>query len=124
MSVMVDFDYDAIEEMLNTPEGETGRFLAGVGLEATALTKSLAPVMQRRNWSHWGKMFDPRYQYGAAGITKYKTHWSGFRFNGAGQMYTGVNTPYGPTLFLERPARQIFSRRYAFMSEALDTISI
>src|SRR5690348_825435 len=120
----VHLDYGAIEELLNTPEGEVGRYLGAVGLEATALAKAAAPVMARRNYSHWGAMWDPRFQYGPPGATRYKTHWSGFRFNGAGQMYTGVNAPAGPTYFLERPARQIFSRRYAFMSEAMDSVQL
>lgn len=113
----------AVDWLVNDPAGPTGDLVAELSEKATAIAKSAAPVMKPENFSHWGKMYDPRYQYGPPGDTKASVRWSGFRFNALGQMYSGVNVNYGPTLFLERPARQV-RPIFKFMSTALDTVEL
>jgi hypothetical protein len=121
---IVTLNGDALDDLLNTPDGPVGETIGELSEKATDIAKAAAPVMQDKNRSHWGTRFDPLYQYGPAGMTKASVRSSGFRFNAIGQMYTGVNVEYGPTLFLERPARQIHSVEYMFMSAALDALEL
>lgn len=114
----------ALEDLLNTPEGPAGEVIAELAQQAAAIARTAAPVMKPWNRSRWGKKFDPRYQYGPAGATKASVRWSGFRYNDRGGLYSGVNVNYGPTLFLEYPARQIHSAEYKFMTEALDGVQL
>lgn len=114
----------ALDELLNSPAGPVGVVVAELSVKAAEVAKALAPVMKQRNYSHWVRAFDPRYQYGPPGATKRSVHMSGFRFNALGQLYSGVNVNYGPTLFLERPAEQIHSTEYMFMTDALNAVSL
>ena len=115
----VHLDYVAIGEMLNDPDGPVGSVIEELSNKATDIARAAAPVMERRNFSMWGAAFDPVYQYGPPGKTKGSIRVHFPAFNNRGQLYGGVNAPYGPTLFLERPARQIHSAQYMFMSAAL-----
>ena len=117
-------DPAALDELLNSPAGPVGVVIAELSEKAAEVARGVAPVMKKRNYSRWGKAFDERYQYGPPGETKKSVRWSGFRFNALGQMYSGVNVNYGPTLFLERPARQIHSTEYMFMTDALNAVSL
>jgi|HubBroStandDraft_1064217.scaffolds.fasta_scaffold647582_1 hypothetical protein len=113
----VKLDYAALDELLNTPDGPVGVVIDELSEKAALIAKAAAPVMRRAKWSL-------EYQYGPPGVTKGSVHKSGFRFNKLGQMYSGVNVLYGPTLFLQRPARQIHSEDYMFMSEALTGVEL
>lgn len=114
----------ALEELLNSPTGPVGEVIAELSEKATEVASALAPVMKQRNYWHWGSYFNPARQYGPPGATRQSVRWSGFRYNALGQMYSGVNVNYGPTLFLERPARQIHSTEYMFMTDALYAVSL
>lgn len=112
-----------LDSLLNTPEGPVGRTVMELSVQASGTARALAPTMKQKNYSHWGAYFDPRYQYGPPGETRKSVHWSGFRYNPRGQLYSGVNVNYGPTLFLERPARQV-RPIFKFMTEALDSVRL
>lgn len=122
--VYVVLDPVALEWLLNSPDGPVGVMTLELGAQATAAAKALAPTMKRRNQSQWGKVYDPRYQYGPAGMTKSSVHLHGPAYNRFGEIYASANAAYGPTLFLERPAEQIHSAAYKFLSGALDTVTI
>jgi hypothetical protein len=112
-----------IEDMLNGPDGPVAVVIDELGHKAAELATALAPVM--KPWNHWGHgAYNPYYQYGPPGATKKSVRASGLRYNNSGQLYSGVNVNYGPTLFLERPARQIHSDVYKFMTEALDALEL
>lgn len=118
---MADFelhlDPALLDELLNSPDGPVGAIIEEVSEKAALIARAAAPVMRRRR-------FSLIHQYGPPGVTKASVHWSGFRFNGAGQIYSGVNVNYGPTLFLEKPARQVTPEVYAFMTTALDEVEL
>jgi hypothetical protein len=119
----VHLDEAAIEDMLNSPDGPVGAVIEELSDKAAAIAREAAPVMKPENFSHWGKYYDPRFQYGPPGRTKARVRSSFPRYNDQGQLYGGVNVPYGPTLFLERPARQIRGD-YRFMTAALDGVEL
>lgn len=109
---------DGLDELLNTPDGPVGALLADMSAKMTEAARVAAPVMKhrRRLGESW---------YGPAGATKasVKQHFPGY--TKAGTIFGGTDVLYGPTLFLERPARQYDgNKEYAFMSEALDTAEL
>ncbi|HEY1700853.1 MAG TPA: hypothetical protein VGG75_14175 [Trebonia sp.] len=116
MANSVKLDPAAIEDLLNSPDGPVGLVIEELSEKAADIAKILVPVMKRRKWN-------PLYQYGPPGVTSASIRASGFRYNKLGQLYSGVNVNYGPTLFLQRPARQIHSPQYMFMSRALDIVT-
>lgn len=120
----VHIDFAAVEDLVNSPDGPVGLLISELAHKAALIADAAAPVMQRKNFSRWGKVFNPLYQYGPPGETKQSVHWSGFRYNAFGRLYSGVNVNYGPTLFLERPARQIRSEQYKFMTTALNGVEL
>lgn len=120
----VHLDEALLDDLLNSPAGPVGELIAELSHMAEHRAKILAPVIKKRNLWHYGEYFNEERQYGPFGATKQSVKWSGFRFNGLGQMYSGVNVNYGPTLFLERPARQVRPKVFAFMSEALDSVEL
>lgn len=120
----VHLDPALLDDLLNSPDGPVGLVIAELSDKAAAVARTAAPVMQRKNFSRWGKTFDPIRQYGPPGATKESIRSSFPRFNPIGQLYGGVNVNYGSTLFLEHPARQIHSREYMFMTDALDALSL
>lgn len=118
MFAEVNFHEDALDELLNTPGGPVGVTIDELSHKAAGIAEAIAPVMER-------KRFDPYKQYGPPGATKKSVRPSGFRFNGLGQMYSGVNVDYGPTAFLEFPARQYKgSTEWMFMTHVLEEIEI
>jgi hypothetical protein len=121
--VAVHLDEALLDDLLNSPGGPVGVLISDLSHAAEHRAKLLAPVMKRRNLWHFGGYFNPERQYGPFGATKQSVRWSGFLFNGRGQMYSGVNVNYGPTLFLERPARQV-RPVFMFMSEALNSVAL
>jgi hypothetical protein len=120
-----------VEWLLNDPAGPVGAVIEELSDQAAGIAKAAAPVMVtgRRwppsNFSHWGKAFDERYQYGPPGATRASVRPSGFRYNALGQMYNGVNVNYGSTLFLqEGGGRHGHAALHPFMSVALDTVEL
>jgi hypothetical protein len=118
----VHLDEAALEDMLNSPDGPVGAVIEELSDKAAAIAREAAPVMKpRRHGSGLG--YNPLHQYGPPGMTKARVRPSFPRYNDQGQLYGGVNVPYGPTLFLERPARQIRGD-YRFMTAALDGVEL
>lgn len=121
----VDLHEAAMEDLLNTPESPVGETIDELSHKAADIAEALTPVMEARSRRHMRRAYDPLYQYGPPGATKKSVRPSGFRFNGLGQMYSGVNVNYGPTAFLEFPARQYKgSTEWMFMTHALEAIEI
>lgn len=106
-----------LRDLLDSPDGPVGLVIEELSAKASEVARALAPVMRRRH-------FDPLHQYGPPGETKASVRSSFPRFNRLGQIYGGVNVHYGPTLFLERPARQIRTTDYMFMSDALNAVAL
>lgn len=119
----VHLDEAALEDMLNSPDGPVGAVIEELSDKAADVARAAAPVMKPENMGHWGHRYNPLYQYGPPGNTKARIRPSFPRYNSQGQLYGGVNAPYGPTLFLERPARQIRGY-YRFMTDALDSLDL
>ncbi len=115
--VQVNIDLAAVDDLLNGDDGPVGMLIAELSEKAAGLARMKAPVMERLHWSEL-------HQYGPPGETKRSVRASGFRHNAFGQLYSGVNVNYGPTLFLQRPARQIRTEQYMFMSQALDALTL
>jgi hypothetical protein len=112
----------ALEDLLNSPDGPVGGVIAALSMEATDIAKAAAPLQKPSSHS-WSFAKSTSYMPWSTTYLKVNVRWSGFRFNGFGQMYSGVNAPYGPTLFLERPADQLH-RKYPFLSTALYTVEL
>lgn len=110
-------DPAGLDELLNTPEGPVGIVVEELADKATGYARTLAPVLKRK--------YQPLHMYGPSGETKTSVHKTGFRFNQLGQMYNGVNVNFGPTVFLQQPARQYNgARTWMFMSQALDAVTL
>ncbi|HEY1705583.1 MAG TPA: hypothetical protein VGG75_38345 [Trebonia sp.] len=129
----VNLDAVAMDWLLNDPAGPVGVLIADMSEKAAAIARTAAPVMVTgsrwppSNFSHWGKAFNPRFQYGdtGPGDTRASVRWSGFLYNGLGQMYSGVNVNYGPTLYLQQGGgRHGHAIRHPFMTTALDTVQL
>jgi hypothetical protein len=116
VTVNVNLYEAAIEDLLNSPDGPVGQVIAELSDKAAKLAKGFTPVLEHK-WY-------PRWQYGPPGVTKASVRASGFRYNAAGQLYSGVNVNYGPTLYLQRPAKQIHTTQYMFMSQALNAVTL
>lgn len=117
-----------LEELLNTPEGPVGVKLGEMSERMTAVAKAAAPVMKPENRSHWGKMYDPAFQYGDPDALKVKTrqHFPGY--TRAGKIFGGTDAPFAQTFFLNRPVRNWSTGRpieaNRFLFEALDTAEL
>lgn len=121
MDSRIEWDETELEAMLNSPDGPVGEELEELSTKAAAVAKALAPVQKPENFS-WGKKRSTSYMPWSGGYTKSRTvpHMG---YTQGGTLYGGVNTPWGPTLFLEKPARQMH-RSYAFMTTALYSIEL
>jgi len=112
----IECDDVALEDMFNNPDGLVGDWLKGKVAEMTAIATAGAPLQQPKNWS-WGadsSSYMPRsLGYLKGGVRPHFPAYTRF-----GSLYGGVNAPYGPTLFLEKPARQLH-HSYPFLSAAL-----
>jgi hypothetical protein len=123
MANLVHIDDRALDDLLHSPDGLVGVYVEGLSIQMAAQAKALAPVMDRSNFSSFGKKMNERFQYGPPGFTKARTH-SQFGYDKAGNMYGGVAAPYGPTLFLEQPARQLHGNRRAFLTDSLYDVAL
>jgi hypothetical protein len=119
-------DPAAIDYLLNDPAGPVGMLIEELSVRATAIARVNAPIITRPHYSHWGRQFDPRYQYGdRPGATRASVHPSGFRFNALGQLYSGVNAAFGSTLFLQSGGgRYGHAKLHPFMTTALMTVTL
>jgi hypothetical protein len=117
----IEWHEDELEDMLNTPEGLVGEFLTELMMKMATVAKAGAPIQKPQNFS-WGKKYSTSYMPWSGGYTKAHTvpHMG---YTKGGHLFGGVNAPYGPTLFLEKPARQL-KHSYPFMTTALYSLSI
>lgn len=121
MSIQVNLDMAAVEDMLNSPDGPVGTTILELAEQATSIAKLNAPLQKPWNWS-WSARKSTSYVTRSVGYLKGGIRVTGIKLNKVGQIYSGVNAPYGPTLFLQQPARQIHSMDYMFMSVALNSV--
>lgn len=117
----IDWDNADLEWLLNSPDGPVGQMLEEMAAKATAVALAKAPVQSPRTWS-WTMKGSTSYQPRSEGYLKgtIRPHMG---YTKSGQLFSGVNAAYGPTLFLERPAKQMH-HIYPFMTEALWSVSI
>ena len=113
-------DLADVEDLFNNPDGPVGVLLQEMAVKASAYAKGLAPVMKPENYS-W--VPSKSTSYGPPGRTKFATHPHFPGYTKSGRLFGGVDTVYGPTLFLEKPAEQLhYPRR--FLSDALDLLTL
>jgi hypothetical protein len=119
---VVDLYPAALDELLNSPAGPVGQVIEELSVQATGIAEAAAPFQKPENHS-WSFTKSTSYTPWSTIYLKVNTRPSGFLYNARGQIFSGVNAPYGPTLFLERPARQLH-RKYPFLSTAVDTVQL
>jgi hypothetical protein len=118
----VNLDPLAINELLNSPDGPVGQVILELSVQATKIAAEAAPL--QKPWNHsWVFAKSTSYMPWSTSYLKANVRSSGVRYNALGQLYSGVNAPYGPTLFLEKPADQLH-RQYPFLSTALYTVQL
>lgn len=117
----ITWDEAALEQLLNSPDGPVGKMLEDLGSRATMTAKAAAPVQKPSSYS-WGRKRSTSYMPWSGGYTKARVapHMG---YTRAGILFSGVNAPYAPTLFLEKPAKQMHHRS-AFMTTALYSINL
>ena len=108
-----------LEDVLNGPGGLVGKFLQEKSEGMTDVALGAAPLQKPQNFS-WGHRSDS-YMPDSMGFLKasIRPHMG---YTKSGTIFAGVNAPYGPTLFLEKPARQL-RRAYPFLSTALYSVT-
>jgi hypothetical protein len=109
-----------LEDLLNSIDGPVGRWLTDKAEEMAGVATAASPLQKPENWS-WGRhstSYLPRSFGYLKGSIRPK-----LGYTKDGKLYGGVNAAYGPTLFLEQPARQMHSI-YPFLSVALYAATI
>jgi hypothetical protein len=119
---VLNWNGSSMDDMLNGLDGPVAALINDLAEQATEIAKSAAPVQKPENYS-WGKLTSTSYLPWSGGYTKAGTHMHPASYDSKGRMFAGVNTPFGPTLFLETPAHQM-KHAYPFMSSALYAITI
>jgi hypothetical protein len=115
------WDEEALEALLNSPDGPVGQMLAELASQAAAVARAAAPVQTPRTYS-WGKKHSTSYMPWSGGYTKANVR-AVMGYTKGGTLFGGVNAPYGPTLFLEKPAKQMH-HSYPFLTTGLYSLSI
>jgi hypothetical protein len=109
----VTIDEAAFEALLTDPDGPVGQFLAEAAAQITDVARAKAPVMWRKNyWTERSNAVRP------PGTTKASVHSHGPALDAAGDLYSGANAAGNPTVFLEKPAKQMH-REYPFLTSGL-----
>lgn len=117
----IKWDEAALENLLNSPDGPVGQLLEDLAARATSVAKANAPVQKPQNYS-WGKKRSTSSMPWSGGYTKARIapHMG---YTRAGVLFSGVNAPLQPTLFLEKPAKQLH-HKYPFMTTALYSLNL
>lgn len=124
MALAVILDDAAIHDMLNAADGPVGFVIDELSVRATEFAKLKAPVQKPENWS-WGFAKSTSYEPRSVGYLKGAIHEHFPGYNGAGQLYGGVNAPLGPTMYLQYGGgRHGHARLNRFMTEALDELEL
>jgi hypothetical protein len=118
----VEWNEAAIEDLLNSVDGPVGRYLTEKMTEMTAYAVAAAPIQKPKNYS-WGRdssSYLPR-SFGYLKGTV-RPHMG---YTISGQLYSGTNAAWGPTLFLEYGGgRYGHAERIPFMSAALYAVTL
>lgn len=117
--------YDGeLEWLLNSPDGPVGQVITELSLKATSTAKSAAPLQKPEHHS-WSFAKSTSYMPWATLYLRVNVRWSGYRYNSLGQLYSGVNAPYGPTQFLQNGGgRHGHAVRVRFMTAALNGLAL
>jgi hypothetical protein len=109
----VEIDEQGFDDLLHDPDGPVGKFLAEAAAQITDVARAKAPVMWRKNyWTERSNAVRP------PGTTKGSIHSHGPALDAAGDLYSGANADANPTIFLEKPAKQMH-REYPFLTSGL-----
>jgi hypothetical protein len=119
--IRIDWNERELEDLLNSPEGPVGELLEDLAQRAALAAKAAAPVQKPSSFSY-GKKGSSSYMPWSGGYTKAKIR-PVMGFTKGGKLFSGVNSPFGPTLFLEHPARQLH-HPYPFMTTGLYSVSL
>lgn len=118
--VRVTWNDAAIHDLANSIDGPVGKWLEQKMLEMTATVEAAAPIQKPQNFSRGrsSSSYMPR----SLGYLKgsVRPHMG---YTKTGRLFAGTNAAYGPTLFLERPARTMHEV-IPFMSAALYAVTI
>lgn len=108
-----DMDETAVTEVLEDPEGLVGRELTRLAEAMQHVAEAKAPVRTGNTWSSKSNARPP-------GFLKehVRTHHADIDHNGS--LFSGVDAPADPTIFLEKPARQMHEA-HPFLTTALWT---
>lgn len=111
---------DELEDVLNGPDDLVGTYLRGKSDDMYKIAEAAAPIQKPQNFS-WSPRKSDSYMPDSMGFLqgKIRPHMG---YTNKGTLFAGVNAPYGPTLFLEKPARQLH-RAYPFLSTALYSVT-
>lgn len=123
--VLVDWNDDAIDRLVNDEYGPVGQMLAELSEKMTVVAKGAVPVQSPRTFS-WGKKHSTSYLPWSGGYTKMTTH-SAMGYDKSGQLFGGTNAPYGPTIFLEREgfrANGMPRALHPFLTTALESVAL
>ncbi len=117
---LVTINEAAVEWLTNSPDGPVGRFIEEKTIQMTAAAVAAAPIQKPQNYS-WGP-HSTSYMPRSSGYLKsmIKPH---FGYTRGGTIFGGVNAPFGPTVFLQKPADQLH-HSYPFMTTALYSVTI
>lgn len=117
----IEWDDAELENMLNTPGGLVGEMLEDLSAQAASVAKGAAPVQTPRTYS-WSKKYSTSYMPWSGGYTKANVR-AHMGYTKGGTLFGGVNAPYGPTLYLTKPAKQMH-HSYPFMTTGLYSVSL
>ena len=115
MTVRIDWDEDALEELLNSWDGPVGQLIDELSARAAIVAAEAVHVRPGTASSRTtGRTSNAR----PPGFTKSRTRPHRGRGARTGKIYGGVNAPADPAIFLEDPARQM-GRPYPFLTTGL-----
>lgn len=109
-----------LEDVLNGPDDLVGRYLQDKAETMEKVALAAAPVQKPQNFS-WSPRKSDSYMPDSMGFLQGKIRFH-MGYTTKGTLFAGVNAPYGPTLFLEKPAKQLH-RAYPFLSTALYSVT-
>lgn len=108
-----DMDETAVTEMLEDPEGLVGNELTRLAEAMQHVAEAKAPVRTGNTWSSKSNAHAPGYLK-----ANVRTHNAEMDHNG--RLFSGVDAPMDPTIFLEKPAEQM-NEAHPFLTTALWT---
>lgn len=102
-----------IDALLADSDGPVGRYMYEISQRMTIIAKRAAPVMRGRNyWTSRSNAIRP------PGTLRASVHGV-YGYDDRGQPFAGVNALANPSIFMEKPARQLHYPRH-FLTLALN----